>query len=127
MFGSGRCSRWIAAARGYWRRLSTARVTKNYETVIEEETPDRQLAASACQAFATLPSMMHIANANSSAIFHGGVNSDERRLAPPWVTLLCLAALPKPQRDYGRALARGAGWLAAPVRHVSSTSFLIGG
>lgn len=79
---------------------------KNYEAIIEEETLRETADWPEGRSFATLPSMMHITlNAILRAVFGAdGAELDElRRLIPPWVTLGSrLAALPKPQRTYGR-------------------------
>ncbi|BBZ50091.1 cytochrome P450 [Mycobacterium heidelbergense] len=79
---------------------------KNYEAIIEEETLRETADWPEGRPFATLPSMMHITlNAILRAVFGAdGAELDElRRLIPPWVTLGSrLAALPKPQRTYGR-------------------------
>jgi cytochrome P450 len=79
---------------------------KNYEAIIEEETLRETAEWPEGRPFATLPSMMHITlNAILRAVFGaGGAELDElRRLIPPWVTLGSrLAALPKPERTYGR-------------------------
>jgi cytochrome P450 len=79
---------------------------KNYERIIEEETLRESADWPEGVPFATLPSMMHITlNAILRAVFGAeGAELDElRRLIPPWVTLGSrLAALPKPQRNYGR-------------------------
>jgi cytochrome P450 len=75
---------------------------KNYETIIEQETLRETAGWPDGEAFATLPSMMHITlNAILRAVFGAdGAELDElRRLIPPWVTLGSrLAALPKPER-----------------------------
>jgi cytochrome P450 len=79
---------------------------KNYEAIIEEETLRETANWPEGRPFPTLPSMMHITlNAILRAVFGAdGAELDElRRLIPPWVTLGSrLAALPKPQRTYGR-------------------------
>ncbi|MBW0019030.1 MAG: cytochrome P450 [Mycobacterium sp.] len=79
---------------------------KNYESIIEEETLRETEDWPEGQSFATLPPMMHITlNAILRAVFGAdGAELDElRRLIPPWVTLGSrLAAVPKPQRSYGR-------------------------
>jgi cytochrome P450 family 138 len=79
---------------------------KNYERIIEEETLRESAYWPEGRPFATLPSMMHITlNAILRAVFGAeGADLDElRRLIPPWVTLGSrLAALPKPERNYGR-------------------------
>jgi cytochrome P450 len=79
---------------------------KNYERIIEEETLREAAGWPEGTPFATLPSMMHITlNAILRAVFGAeGAELDElRRLIPPWVTLGSrMAALPKPQRNYGR-------------------------
>lgn len=79
---------------------------KNYEAIIEEETLRESAHWPEGRPFATLPSMMHITlNAILRAVFGAeGAELDElRRLIPPWVTLGSrLAALPNPQRNYGR-------------------------
>ncbi len=79
---------------------------KNYERIIEEETLRESADWPEGTPFATLPSMMHITlNAILRAVFGAeGAELDElRRLIPPWVTLGSrLAALPKPERNYGR-------------------------
>jgi cytochrome P450 len=79
---------------------------KNYEAIIEEETLRETADWPEGRPVATLPSMMHITlNAILRAVFGaGGAELDElRRLIPPWVTLGSrLAAMPKPERDYGR-------------------------
>ena len=79
---------------------------KNYETIIEEETLRETAKWPEGQPFATLPSMMHITlNAILRAVFGAdGAELDElRRLIPPWVTLGSrLAAMPKPERNFGR-------------------------
>lgn len=79
---------------------------KNYEAIIEEETLRESAHWPEGTPFATLPSMMHITlNAILRAVFGAeGAELDElRRLIPPWVTLGSrLAALPNPQRNYGR-------------------------
>ncbi|HTX97130.1 MAG TPA: cytochrome P450 [Mycobacterium sp.] len=79
---------------------------KNYEAIIEEETLRETVNWPEGRPFATLPSTMHITlNAILRAVFGAdGAELDElRRLIPPWVTLGSrLAAVPKPQRTYGR-------------------------
>lgn len=79
---------------------------KNYEAIIEEETLRETAGWPEGTPFPTLPSMMHITlNAILRAVFGAeGAELDElRRLIPPWVTLGSrLAALPNPQRNYGR-------------------------
>jgi cytochrome P450 family 138 len=79
---------------------------KNYEAIIEEETLRETAGWPEGRPFATLPSTMHITlNAILRAVFGAdGAELDElRRLIPPWVTLGSrLAALPKPERTYGR-------------------------
>jgi len=79
---------------------------KNYEAIIEEETLRETAKWPEGQPFATLPSMMHITlNAILRAVFGAdGAELDElRRLIPPWVTLGSrLAAMPKPERNFGR-------------------------
>jgi cytochrome P450 family 138 len=79
---------------------------KNYESIIEEETLREIAGWPEGTPFATLPSMMRITlNAILRAVFGAdGAELDElRRLIPPWVTLGSrLAAIPKPQRTYGR-------------------------
>ena len=79
---------------------------KKYEDIIEQETLREMANWPQGQPFATLPSMMHITlNAILRAVFGAdGAELDElRRLIPPWVTLGSrLAAMPKPQRNYGR-------------------------
>ncbi|ORW46766.1 cytochrome P450 [Mycobacterium paraense] len=79
---------------------------KNYEAIIEEETLRESAGWPEGAPVATLPSMMRITlNAILRAVFGAeGAELDElRRLIPPWVTLGSrLAALPKPERDYGR-------------------------
>lgn len=79
---------------------------KNYEAIIEEETLRETAGWPEGTPVATLPSMMRITlNAILRAVFGAeGAELDElRRLIPPWVTLGSrLAALPKPERDYGR-------------------------
>jgi cytochrome P450 family 138 len=79
---------------------------KNYEAIIEEETLRETAKWPEGRPVATLPSMMHITlNAILRAIFGAeGTELDElRRIIPPWVTLGSrLAAMPKPQRNYGR-------------------------
>ena len=79
---------------------------KLYETIIEEETLRETADWPEGRAVATLPSMMHITlNAILRAIFGAdGAELDElRRIIPPWVTLGSrMAAIPKPQRTYGR-------------------------
>ena len=79
---------------------------KNYEAIIEEETLRETANWPEGQSFPTLPSTMHITlNAILRAVFGAdGAELDElRRLIPPWVTLGSrLAALPKPERTYGR-------------------------
>jgi cytochrome P450 len=79
---------------------------KNYEAIIEEETLRETANWPEGRPFPTLPSMMHITlNAILRAVFGAdGAELDElRRLIPPWVTLGSrLAALPKPERTYGR-------------------------
>jgi cytochrome P450 len=79
---------------------------KNYEAIIEEETLRETAGWAEGRPFATLPSTMHITlNAILRAVFGAdGAELDElRRLIPPWVTLGSrLAALPKPERAYGR-------------------------
>lgn len=79
---------------------------KNYERIIEEETLRETAEWPEGTPFATLPSMMRITlNAILRAVFGAeGVELDElRELLPPWVTLGSrMAALPKPQRTYGR-------------------------
>lgn len=110
MFGSGSVFALDGDDHRRRRRLLAppfhGKSMKNYETIIEEETLRETANWPQGQAFATLPSMMHITlNAILRAIFGaGGSELDElRRLIPPWVTLGSrLAALPKPKRDYGR-------------------------
>jgi hypothetical protein len=79
---------------------------KNYEAIIEEETLRETANWPEGEPFATLPSMMRITlNAILRAVFGAeGAELDElRRIIPPWVTLGSrLAAMPKPQRNYGR-------------------------
>lgn len=79
---------------------------KNYEAIIEEETLRETAGWPEGAPVATLPSMMRITlNAILRAVFGAeGAELDElRRLIPPWVTLGSrVAALPKPERDYGR-------------------------
>jgi cytochrome P450 family 138 len=79
---------------------------KNYEAIIEEETLRETANWPEGRPFPTLPSMMHITlNAILRAVFgaDGAELEELRRLIPPWVTLGSrLAALPKPQRRYGR-------------------------
>jgi cytochrome P450 len=79
---------------------------KNYEAIIEEETLRETANWPEGRPFPTLPSMMHITlNAILRAVFGAeGAELDElRRIIPPWVTLGSrLAALPKPERTYGR-------------------------
>jgi cytochrome P450 len=79
---------------------------KNYENIIEEETLRETANWPEGQAFPTLPSTMRITlNAILRAVFGAeGAELDElRRILPPWVTLGSrLAALPKPNRTYGR-------------------------
>jgi cytochrome P450 family 138 len=79
---------------------------KNYESIIEEETLREIADWPEGQPFATVPPMMRITlNAILRAVFGAdGAELDElRRLIPPWVTLGSrLAALPKPERNYGR-------------------------
>ena len=79
---------------------------KNYEAIIEEETLRETANWPEGRPFPTLPSMMHITlNAILRAVFGAdGAELDElRRLIPPWVTLGSrLAAMPKPERTYGR-------------------------
>jgi cytochrome P450 len=79
---------------------------KNYEAIIEEETLRETAGWPEGQPFATLPSTMRITlNAILRAVFGAeGEELDElRRIIPPWVTLGSrLAAMPKPQRNYGR-------------------------
>jgi cytochrome P450 len=79
---------------------------KNYEAIIEEETLRETAQWPEGRSFATLPSMMHITlNAILRAVFGAdGAELDElRRLIPPWVTLGSrLAAVPKPERTFGR-------------------------
>jgi cytochrome P450 family 138 len=79
---------------------------KNYEAIIEEETLRETADWPEGRPFPTLPSMMHITlNAILRAVFGAdGAELDElRRLIPPWVTLGSrLAAMPKPERTYGR-------------------------
>jgi cytochrome P450 len=79
---------------------------KNYEAIIEEETLRETASWPEGRPFATLPSTMRITlNAILRAVFGAdGAELDElRRLIPPWVTLGSrLAAVPKPQRNYGR-------------------------
>jgi len=79
---------------------------KNYEAIIEEETLRETANWPEGRAFPTLPSMMHITlNAILRAVFGAdGAELDElRRIIPPWVTLGSrLAAVPKPERTYGR-------------------------
>jgi cytochrome P450 len=79
---------------------------KNYERIIEEETLRELADWPEGRPFATLPSMMRITlNAILRAVFGAeGAELDKlRRLIPPWVTLGSrLAALPKPERNYGR-------------------------
>jgi cytochrome P450 family 138 len=79
---------------------------KNYERIIEEETLRETAGWPEGTPFATLPSMMRITlNAILRAVFGAeGAELDElRRLIPPWVTLGSrMAALPKPERNYGR-------------------------
>lgn len=79
---------------------------KNYEAIIEEETLRESAGWPEGTPLATLPSMMRITlNAILRAVFGAeGAELDElRRLIPPWVTLGSrMAALPKPERNYGR-------------------------
>jgi cytochrome P450 len=79
---------------------------KNYEAIIEEETLRETANWPEGRPFPTLPSMMHITlNAILRAVFGAdGAELDElRRIIPPWVTLGSrLAAVPKPERTYGR-------------------------
>jgi cytochrome P450 len=79
---------------------------KNYEAIIEEETLRETASWPDGKPFETLPSMNRITlNAILRAIFGAdGAELDElRRIIPPWVTLGSrMAALPKPQRNYGR-------------------------
>ena len=89
---------------------------KNYEAIIEEETLRETANWPEGRPFPTLPSMMHITlNAILRAVFGAdGAELDElRRIIPPWVTLGSrLAAVPKPERTYGRFSPWGrlAGW-----------------
>jgi cytochrome P450 family 138 len=94
-----------------WRRRLLAppfhgKSMKNYERIIEEETLRESADWPEGRPFATLPSMMHITlNAILRAVFGAeGAELDElRRLIPPWVTLGSrLAALPRPERNFGR-------------------------
>jgi cytochrome P450 family 138 len=79
---------------------------KNYEAIIEEETLRETANWPEGQPFATLPSTNRITlNAILRAIFGAdGAELDElRRIIPPWVTLGSrMAAMPKPERNYGR-------------------------
>src|ERR1700730_3072705 len=79
---------------------------KNYEAIIEEETLRETANWPEGRPFPTLPSMMHITlNAILRAVFGAdGAELDElRRIIPPWVTLGSrLAAVPTPERTYGR-------------------------
>jgi cytochrome P450 len=79
---------------------------KNYESIIEEETLREIANWPQGRPFATVPPMMRITlNAILRAVFGAdGAELDElRRLIPPWVTLGSrLAAVPKPNRTYGR-------------------------
>src|ERR1700759_3666117 len=79
---------------------------KNYESIIEEETLREIADWPQRTSFATLSPMMRITlNAILRAVFGAdGAELDElRRLIPPWVTLGSrLAAMPNPQRNFGR-------------------------
>jgi cytochrome P450 len=79
---------------------------KNYEAIIEEETLRESANWPEGQSFPALPSMMRITlNAILRAVFGAdGPELDElRRVIPPWITLGSkLAALPKPERNFGR-------------------------
>ncbi|AKN15564.1 cytochrome P450 [Mycobacterium haemophilum DSM 44634] len=79
---------------------------KSYERIVEEETLRETESWPEGQPFATLPSMNRITlNAILRAVFGAaGAELDElRRLLPPWVTLGSrLAAMPKPERNFGR-------------------------
>lgn len=92
MFGSGSVFALDGDDHRRRRRLLAppfhGKSMKNYETIIEEETLRETANWPQGQAFATLPSMMHITlNAILRAIFGaGGSELDElRRLIPPWV------------------------------------------
>lgn len=79
---------------------------RNYESIIEEETLREIADWPQIRHFPTVPPMMRITlNAILRAVFGAdGAELDElRRLIPPWVTLGSrLAAVPKPNRTYGR-------------------------
>jgi cytochrome P450 family 138 len=79
---------------------------KQYEAIIEEETLRETATWPEGRPFATLPSTMRITlNAILRAIFgaDGAELDDLRRIIPPWVTLGSrMAAMPKPERDFGR-------------------------
>ncbi len=130
MFGSGSVFALDGDDHRRRRRLLAppfhGKSMKNYETIIEEETLRETANWPQGQAFATLPSMMHITlNAILRAIFGaGGSELDElRRLIPPWVTLGSrLAALPKPKRDYGRLSPWGRWPSGGASTTLSSTS-----
>jgi cytochrome P450 len=110
MFGSGSVFALDREEHRRRRRLLAppfhGKSMKNYEAIIEEETLRETARWPEGRPFATLPSTMHITlNAILRAVFGAeGAELDElRRLIPPWVTLGSrLAALPKPQRTYGR-------------------------
>lgn len=110
LFGSGSVFALDRDAHRRRRRLLAppfhGKSMKNYEAIIEEETLREIAGWPEGRPFATLPSMMRITlNAILRAVFGAdGAELDElRRLIPPWVTLGSrLAALPKPQRTYGR-------------------------
>ncbi len=77
-----------------------------YQAIIEEETRREIAGWPEGRPFATLPSMMQITlNVILRAVFGAdGAELDElRRLIPPWVTLGSrVAAMPTPERNYGR-------------------------
>jgi len=110
MFGSGSVFALDGDDHRRRRRLLAppfhGKSMKNYEAIIEEETLRETANWPEGRPFATLPSMMHITlNAILRAVFGaGGAELDElRRIIPPWVTLGSrLAALPKPDRNFGR-------------------------
>jgi cytochrome P450 len=110
MFGSGSVFALDREEHRRRRRLLAppfhGKSIKNYEAIIEEETLRETAKWPEGQPFPTLPSMMHITlNVILRAVFGaGGAELDElRRIIPPWVTLGSrLAALPKPDRNFGR-------------------------
>ena len=110
LFGSGSVFGLDGADHRRRRRLLAppfhGKSMKKYEDIIEEETLREIAGWPEGRPFATLPSTMRITlNAILRTVFGAdGAELDElRRLIPPWVTLGSrLAALPKPERTYGR-------------------------